>query len=106
MVHNGSIVGSVNGPRRLGDGSRSCLSRESSMSQSSYSHPSSDDKGDWKPASTAPFVGELELAVIDNDGIHALVFPCRRVLGGWVNVRSGELLAGLIPSHWREWRST
>lgn len=57
----------------------------------------------WKPASTAPFDRDIEIAVIDADGTHALVFPCRRVLGGWMNARSKALLAPLLPTHWREW---
>jgi hypothetical protein len=39
---------------------------------------------EWKPISIAPFDRDLELAVIDRDGPHALVFPCRRILGVWV----------------------
>jgi len=31
---------------------------------------------------TGPFDRDLELAVIDDEGPHALVFPCRRVLKG------------------------
>ena len=37
---------------------------------------------DWKPISIAPFDRNLELAVIDRDGPHTFVFPCRRILGG------------------------
>src|SRR5262249_36522194 len=33
---------------------------------------------EWQPVATAPFDRDLELAVIDYDGPHALVFPCRR----------------------------
>jgi hypothetical protein len=40
---------------------------------------------DWEPISTAPFARDLQLAVIDAGGIHMLVFPCRRVLRGWIN---------------------
>jgi hypothetical protein len=31
----------------------------------------------WLPIHTAPFDAEIELAVIDREGPHALVFPCR-----------------------------
>jgi hypothetical protein len=31
------------------------------------------------------FDRDLELAVVDPEGPHALVFPCRRILGGWTN---------------------
>jgi len=56
----------------------------------------------WQPVSTAPFDRDLELAVLDRDGPHALVFPCRRVLGGWVKAENREPLA-VRPTHWREW---
>jgi hypothetical protein len=36
----------------------------------------------WQPISSTPYDLDLELAVIDEDGSHALVFPCRRVLDG------------------------
>lgn len=57
---------------------------------------------EWQSISTAPFDRDLELAVIDCDGLHALVFPCRRILGGWVKSASNETLE-VHPSHWREW---
>ena len=38
---------------------------------------------EWNPVGTAPFDLDLELAVIDYDGPHSLVFPCRRILGTW-----------------------
>jgi hypothetical protein len=57
----------------------------------------------WQPISTAPFDYELELAVIGVDGVHALVFPCRRVLDGWLKSETNETLCGLQPTHWREW---
>jgi hypothetical protein len=46
----------------------------------------------WDDVSTAPFDRDLELAVIDNDGVHALVFPCRRIPSGWVKVETRERL--------------
>ncbi len=75
------------------------------MSQSLHTQSSSQDDDIWKPASTAPFDRDLELAVIDDDEIHALVFPCRRVLGGWMNAGTKEVMTRLEPSHWREWRA-
>jgi hypothetical protein len=39
----------------------------------------------------APFDRDLELAVIDYDGPRA-VFPCRRVLGGWINAETKQLI--------------
>ena len=56
----------------------------------------------WQSASHAPFDSIIELAVIDDDGAHALVFPCRRIQGGWVNASTGERL-DVRPTHWRPW---
>jgi hypothetical protein len=58
----------------------------------------------WLDAATAPFDRDLELSVVDTDGVHALIFPCRRILGGWMNAQTREKLTGLEPSHWREWQ--
>jgi len=57
---------------------------------------------DWQPISTAPFERDLELAVIDQDGPHALVFPCRRVLSGWIGAQSKHRIE-VRPTHWRAW---
>lgn len=56
----------------------------------------------WKDISGAPFDRDLELAVIDYDGPHALVFPCRRVLGGWTKAETKERIE-VRPTHWRPW---
>jgi hypothetical protein len=58
----------------------------------------------WQSISTAPFERDLELAVIDNDGEpHALVFPCRRTLGGWIDAATKRRVE-VLPTHWREWK--
>jgi hypothetical protein len=56
----------------------------------------------WERISTAPFDRDLEIAVIDEDGPHALVFACRRILDGWVKAKTKERL-DVHPTHWREW---
>lgn len=56
----------------------------------------------WENISTAPFDSDLELAVLDTDGSHALVFPCRRILNGWMNAETKERL-DVRPTHWRKW---
>ncbi|MDI7924776.1 hypothetical protein MRS75_22190 [Rhizobiaceae bacterium n36] len=56
----------------------------------------------WRSISNAPSDRELELAVIDKDGTHSLVFPCVRVVGGWKNARTMERI-DIHPTHWREW---
>lgn len=56
----------------------------------------------WQPISTAPFDRDLELAVMDGDGVHALVFPCRRILTGWTKSATKERV-DISPTHWRTW---
>lgn len=56
----------------------------------------------WQKISSAPFDRDLELAVIDSDGPHALVFACRRISGGWINAQTRERL-DVRPTHWRDW---
>jgi hypothetical protein len=59
----------------------------------------------WLPIADAPYDLELELAVIDDEGAHALAFPCERWLGGWINARNGLPMSLTIhPSHWRVWK--
>ncbi len=60
---------------------------------------------DWQLISGAPFDCDLELAVIDGDGPHAIVFACRRILDGWINAKTRERI-GVHPTHWREWKET
>jgi len=56
----------------------------------------------WHPISTAPFDRDLELGVADSDGVRAIPFPCRRVLGGWIKAET-ETGVAVRPTHWREW---
>lgn len=56
----------------------------------------------WRLVVEAPFEEDIELAVIDDEGVHALVFPCLRLPGGWANALTGELL-DVHPTHWRSW---
>ena len=58
----------------------------------------------WQPIFTAPADRDIELAVIDQEGTHALVFACRRIPGGWMRVANRERL-DVRPTHWREWGS-
>ncbi len=57
---------------------------------------------EWQPIATAPFDRDLELAVINYDGTHALAFPCRRILGSWINAETKKKIE-VYPTHWREW---
>jgi hypothetical protein len=57
----------------------------------------------WQPISSAPFDRNIELMVIINSTTpHALVFPCRRILGGWIEADTKERL-DVQPISWREW---
>jgi hypothetical protein len=59
----------------------------------------------WQPTEDAPRDRDLELAVIDADGVHALVFPCRRNHdGGWVKAGTRALVL-VNPTHWRYWQA-
>ena len=58
----------------------------------------------WEEISTAPYDRDLELAVIERDHLHPLVFACRRTPGGWVKVTTHERVA-IHPTHWRPWPS-
>jgi len=61
-----------------------------------------DHSMEWQPVTTAPYGVELELAVVNGNGIHAVVFPCRRVIHGWVSGKTGAPVE-LHPTHWRQW---
>jgi hypothetical protein len=58
---------------------------------------------EWKPITSAPFDRDLEVAVIDYDGTHAVVFACRRMLHGWIKAATRQPIE-LRPTHWREWQ--
>ncbi len=57
---------------------------------------------DWQPITIAPFDRDLELAVINHKGAHALVFPCRRILRGWISAQTKKAVT-VYPTHWRDW---
>jgi hypothetical protein len=57
----------------------------------------------WQPISSAPYDSDLRLAILDHYGYaHALVFPCRRILGGWVNSATKKWV-DIRPTHWKKW---
>lgn len=59
----------------------------------------------WQPISTAPLEQDLELAVLDASGVHALVARCRRSAHGWINAATGKQI-DVSPTHWRAWQDT
>jgi hypothetical protein len=59
----------------------------------------------WEDIATAPLDEDLELTVIHHDGPLALVFHCRRVLGGWTDAETGWQI-DVRPIHRRPWRQS
>jgi hypothetical protein len=57
---------------------------------------------DWKEIIAAPDDRDVEVAVIDRDGEHPLVVPCRRTSNGWIDAVSRRHL-DIRPTHWRPW---
>lgn len=49
-----------------------------------------------------PTERDLHLAVMDHDGMHELVFPCRRLGNSWVDAKTRRPV-DVRPTHWREW---
>jgi hypothetical protein len=62
------------------------------------------DEPVWETISTAPYDGDLELAVIEGDHVHSLVFACRRLPNGWIKVATRERIF-VQPTHWRLWQN-
>lgn len=56
----------------------------------------------WLPVSIAPFDTDLEVAVLDRQGAHALLFPSRRTKMGWADATTQKRL-DIEPTHWRKW---
>ena len=59
---------------------------------------------EWRRIADAPFDRDLDLSVINYSGVHALVFPCRRVLHGFVKAQDRKPI-NVVPTHWRVWQS-
>jgi hypothetical protein len=62
-----------------------------------------DQQAVWEGISTAPYDRDLELAVIERDRVHPLVFACRRTASGWVKMPTRERIS-ISPTHWRPWQ--
>lgn len=56
----------------------------------------------WQTIIGAPFERSLQLAVANQDGMNALVFPCEKTTKGWTSVKTG-IPVEIWPTHWREW---
>jgi hypothetical protein len=62
-------------------------------------HPLSDN---WLRVSIAPSDTDLEVGVMDNRGVHALVFPVRKNGNDWVDASTKKRI-DVQPTHWRKW---
>jgi hypothetical protein len=56
----------------------------------------------WLPIATAPSGSDLRVCVIDKNGIHSLVFPCRKEGAEWVDPLTKQRI-DIRPTHWRLW---
>jgi hypothetical protein len=56
----------------------------------------------WQPIASAPFDCDVELSVCEAGQQHALIFPCRQFLGGWINAKTKRRIE-VRPTHWRIW---
>lgn len=57
----------------------------------------------WLPVAIAPSDADLEVCVMDKQGIHALVFPSRKNGSQWVDAATKARI-DIQPTHWRKWR--
>jgi len=60
------------------------------------------DRPIWETITTAPYESDLELAVVEGNHVHPLVFACRRTTEGWVKASTRERVV-INPTHWRLW---
>ena len=57
----------------------------------------------WLSISIAPSNADLEVCVMDYEGIiHALAFPCHKGGDGWVDASMKKCI-DIQPTHWRTW---
>jgi hypothetical protein len=60
-------------------------------------------RAEWLPISMAPSDADLEICVMDYEGIvHALNFPCHQDKTGWVDASMKKRI-DIQPTHWRKW---
>lgn len=57
---------------------------------------------EWEPISTAPLDRDVEIAVTDSTGIHAVACLCRLTDHGWIAANSKRRLYWVRPTHWRD----
>lgn len=58
---------------------------------------------EWLPVSVAPTDEDLEVCVMDYDGILlALAYPCHKKGAEWVDATNKKHI-DIQPTHWRKW---
>jgi hypothetical protein len=62
-------------------------------------HPLPDK---WLPVSIAPPDADLEVCVLDERGLHALIFPVHKRGLDWVDASTKKRI-DVMPTHWRRW---
>jgi hypothetical protein len=58
----------------------------------------------WLPVSIAPPNVDLEVCVIDEGGIHVLVYPVHKRGAYWVDASTKKHIH-IEPTHWRKWNN-
>ena len=56
----------------------------------------------FRNSSDIPAGRDVRLAVVAAGEVHALVFPCRRKDGLWVDSATGRIV-DVYPTDWQEW---
>jgi hypothetical protein len=56
----------------------------------------------WLPVSIAPSDADLEVCILNEQGLHALVFPVRKRGADWVDASTKKRI-DIQPTHWRTW---
>jgi hypothetical protein len=62
-------------------------------------HPLPDK---WLPVAIAPSDADLEVCVLDERGLHSLVFPVHKRGTDWVDAVTKKRI-DIVPTHWRKW---
>ena len=55
---------------------------------------------EWQTVNTVPRGRDVEIAVIDSEGVVAVAHPCRLTEHGWAE--SKKWLNRVRPTHWRD----
>jgi hypothetical protein len=59
---------------------------------------------EWQEILSVPGERDLEVAVIDEAGVHPIAFRCCYRDGVWINAGTRKPI-DIHPTHWREWKT-